>query len=134
MRWYEMRNPTLGSAITICLALALHAQTPRVAGGFSTDWEHLTIETRQLAANVYLLHGSGGNTLALIGPDGKLLVDTEFAQAAPRLKEALDKLDAGKVRYERCGPEMRARRRCGPEMRAGDAGQEMRAGDAGQTK
>jgi len=99
MRWYEMRNYAVGAAITICAAFALHAQTPRVAGGFSTDWEHLTIETRQLAANVYLLHGSGGNTLALIGPDGKLLVDTEFAQAAPRLKEALDKLDAGKVRY-----------------------------------
>jgi cyclase len=99
MRWYEMRNYAVGAAITICAALALHAQTPRVAGGFSTDWEHLTIETRQLAANVYLLHGSGGNTLALIGPDGKLLVDSEFAQAAPRLKEALDKLDAGEVRY-----------------------------------
>ncbi len=94
-----MRNYTLVSAITICASFVLHAQTPRVAGGFSTDWEHLTIETRQLAANVYLLHGSGGNTLALIGPEGKLLVDTEFAQAAPRLKEALDKLDAGKVRY-----------------------------------
>jgi cyclase len=99
MRWYGMRNYAVGAAITICAVFALHAQTPRVAGGFSTDWEHLTIETRQLAANVYLLHGSGGNTLALIGPDGKLLVDTEFAQAAPRLKEALDKLDAGKVRY-----------------------------------
>ena len=75
------------------------AQTPRVADGFSTDWEHLTIDVKELEPHVYLLHGSGGNTLASIGPDGTLLVDTEFLQVAPKLKEALAKLNAGNVRY-----------------------------------
>ncbi len=72
---------------------------PRVADGFSTDWEHLTIDVRELAPGVYLLHGSGGNTLASIGPDGTLLVDSEFAQVAPKLKAALAKLQAGPVKY-----------------------------------
>jgi cyclase len=40
------------------------AAKPRIADGFSTDWEHLTIDVRELAPGVYLLHGSGGNTLA----------------------------------------------------------------------
>ena len=75
------------------------AQTPRVADGFSTDWEHLTIDVKELEPHVYLLHGSGGNTLASVGPDGTLLVDTEFLQVAPKLKEALAKLNAGNVRY-----------------------------------
>jgi glyoxylase-like metal-dependent hydrolase (beta-lactamase superfamily II) len=86
----------------LCAVIALgvaHAQKPRVADGFSTDWEHLTIDMKQLAPNVYLLHGSGGNTLALVGPDGTLLVDSEFAQVAPKLKDALAKMHAGNVRY-----------------------------------
>ena len=86
----------------LCAALAscaMQAQKPRIADGFSTDWEHLTIDVKQLAPNVYLLHGSGGNTLALVGSDGTLLVDSEFAQVAPKLKVALAKLNAGNVRY-----------------------------------
>ncbi|MBB5062850.1 MBL fold metallo-hydrolase [Granulicella mallensis] len=75
------------------------AQQPRVADGFSTDWANLKIDVRELAPHVYLLHGSGGNTVASIGPDGTLLVDSEFAQVAPKLAAALQKLGAGPVRY-----------------------------------
>jgi len=75
------------------------AVKPRIADGFSTDWQNLKIDVRQLAPRVYLLHGSGGNTLASIGPDGTLLVDSEFAQVAPKLKDALAKLHAGQVKY-----------------------------------
>jgi glyoxylase-like metal-dependent hydrolase (beta-lactamase superfamily II) len=72
---------------------------PRIADGFSTDWANLTIDVRKLAPGVYLLHGSGGNTLASIGPQGTLLVDTEFAEVAPKLKAALARLQAGPVKY-----------------------------------
>ena len=75
------------------------ARAQRVADGFSTDWEHLTIDTRELAPHVFLMHGSGGNTLASIGPDGTLLVDSEFLQVAPKLKAALAKMQAGPVKY-----------------------------------
>jgi cyclase len=71
----------------------------KVAGGFSKDWENLKVEVRPLAENVYFLHGSGGNTVALLGPDGTLLVDTEFAPVAPKLQAALDELGAGPTRY-----------------------------------
>jgi len=86
-------------AAAMTFGTTFQAQTPRVADGFSTDWEHLTIDVRELAPHVYLLHGSGGNTLASIGPDGTLLVDSEFAQVAPKLKEALARLNAGNVKY-----------------------------------
>ena len=89
----------VGALCAAQAAGAVHAQRPRIADGFSTDWEHLTIDVKQLAPNVYLLHGSGGNTLALVGSDGTLLVDSEFAQVAPKLKAALAKMNAGNVRY-----------------------------------
>jgi glyoxylase-like metal-dependent hydrolase (beta-lactamase superfamily II) len=97
---------TLMKAMRTCLLAAMVAcgslatgQTPRIADGFSTDWAHLTIDVRELAPHVYFLHGSGGNTVASIGPDGTLLVDTEFAEVAPKLKAALAKLNAGHVTY-----------------------------------
>jgi cyclase len=93
-------------SVFLCAALALcsvdaYAADPqwRVADGFSTDWQGLKIDVRELAPHVHLLHGSGGNTLASLGPDGTLLVDTEFPQVAPKLKASLQQLKAGPVRY-----------------------------------
>lgn len=88
------------AALAACLSPVAHAGPPwKVSGGFTTDWDNLNVEVQPLAKNIYLLHGSGGNTVASIGADGTFLVDTEFAQAAPKLKEALHKLGAGPVRY-----------------------------------
>jgi len=99
-----MRAPLL-AVLSLAAALVpvqeLRAEGPpwKIAGGFSMDWEHVTIEVRPLAPNVYFLHGSGGNTVALLGPEGALLVDTEFGPVAPKLKAALASLGAGPTRY-----------------------------------
>jgi glyoxylase-like metal-dependent hydrolase (beta-lactamase superfamily II) len=47
------------------------------------------IKTTRLYDNLYLLQGAGGNMAVQIGPDGKLLIDSSFATAVPRLREAL---------------------------------------------
>jgi cyclase len=104
------RNEALwpaAAALTLALFAAINfPATPafagppwKVSGGFSTDWQGLQIEVSPLAPHVYLLHGSGGNTVASIGPDGTLLVDPEFVPVAPKLKQALGLLGAGPVRY-----------------------------------
>lgn len=88
----------LASLAVLMLPSAAYADG-RIADGFSTDWAHLTAAKRELAPGLYLLHASGGNSLALISPDGTLLVDPSFAQVAPTLKQALRTLRAGPVRY-----------------------------------
>ncbi|QND54362.1 MBL fold metallo-hydrolase (plasmid) [Phyllobacterium sp. 628] len=81
-------------------ATAAFAGPPwKVSDGFSMDWDNLKVQAQPLAKNLFLLHGSGGNTLASVGPEGTLLVDTEFAKAAPKLKLALNDLGAGPVKY-----------------------------------
>ena len=86
----------LMAAVTVCVPV--HAQV-RIADGFSTDWANLRMDSSQLTPHLYLLHGSGGNTLASIGPDGTLIVDPSFPQVVPKLKAALQELKAGPVRY-----------------------------------
>ena len=51
------------------------------------------IQVTKLRDTLYLLQGAGGNMIALVGPDGKLLVDSSFATAATRLHQALATLD-----------------------------------------
>jgi glyoxylase-like metal-dependent hydrolase (beta-lactamase superfamily II) len=50
------------------------------------------IKTTKLYDNVYLLQGAGGNMAVQTGPDGKLLIDSSYSTAVPRLREALNAL------------------------------------------
>lgn len=47
------------------------------------------IKTTRLYDNVFLLQGAGGNMAVQTGPDGKILIDSSFATAVPRLRDAL---------------------------------------------
>ena len=98
-----MPNPSrfvLAMLALLSLPAAVRAGPPwKVATGFSSDWDHVTVDVQPLAPNVYLLHGSGGNVVALVGAGGTLLVDDEFAQMGPKLKAKLGELGSGPVRY-----------------------------------
>jgi cyclase len=50
------------------------------------------IKTTKLYDNVFLLQGAGGNMAVQTGAQGKILIDSSFASAGPRLREALDGL------------------------------------------
>jgi len=47
------------------------------------------IKVTPLRENLFLLQGAGGNMVAQTGPDGQLLIDSSFAPAVPRIREAL---------------------------------------------
>ena len=47
------------------------------------------VKATKLYDNLYLLQGAGGNMAAQTGPDGKLLIDSSFATAVPKIREAL---------------------------------------------
>jgi glyoxylase-like metal-dependent hydrolase (beta-lactamase superfamily II) len=47
------------------------------------------IKTTRLYDNVFLLQGAGGNMAVQTGPEGKLLIDSSFATAVPRIRDAV---------------------------------------------
>ncbi len=63
------------------------------------DFDKVEIHVEPVQHNIYLLAGAGGNTTVQVGPEGVLLVDTQFAPLAPKLMAALRKLSPGPVRY-----------------------------------
>jgi len=95
---------------TAGFALAAHL-VPRSAFAFQTaaaPTEMLTrmrqqaatteIKVTKLTDNLFFLQGTGGNQIAQIGPDGKLLIDAGYSTAVPHLLEALAKLDSHPLR------------------------------------
>ena len=53
------------------------------------NYDSVKINVTRVAGSVYMLQGSGGNIGALIGNDGIILVDDQFAQLSGKIKAAL---------------------------------------------
>jgi glyoxylase-like metal-dependent hydrolase (beta-lactamase superfamily II) len=51
------------------------------------------IKTTKLTDTIFLLQGVGGNVVCQIGPDGKLVIDSQISTGTPHLLDALSKLD-----------------------------------------
>ncbi len=62
------------------------------------EWEKYQFRATPLAENLTALRGAGGNLVACHGPDGLLVVDTDYEPMAAKLLAALDSLHAGSAR------------------------------------
>src|SRR5215471_14830972 len=62
------------------------------------DWSKTQIKATKVAGSVYMLEGTGdfngGNIGALVGPDGIVIVDSKFAELAPKVQAALKTVGA----------------------------------------
>lgn len=66
---------------------------------FAQDWDAVEIETIKVAGNIYMLKGSGGNIGVIVGDDGVMIVDNQFAPLADKIKAAISKISDKAVKY-----------------------------------
>ena len=78
------------AAIAVLLCIAAWAQR---------DYARIEIKTTHVAGNIYMLEGAGGNIGVLVGPDGILLVDDQFAPLAEKIRTALKELGDGPLKF-----------------------------------
>ncbi len=57
--------------------------------GIAQNFDSVKIKITKVAGSVYMLEGSGGNIGALVGNDGIILVDDQFAPLSEKIKKAL---------------------------------------------
>src|SRR5438477_3384949 len=94
------------------LVLAGLAVAPLATVGFAQqmDFDKVQIITEQLGPNVYMLTGSGGLDPAhddaaggrigvLAGPDGILMIDSQYAQLADKVLAAIRRINGGPIRF-----------------------------------
>ena len=53
----------------------------------------------KITDNLYMLKGSGGNIGVLIGKDGTLIIDDQFAPLSNKINGAIKTLDPGEIRF-----------------------------------
>ena len=70
----------------------------RVGSGAQPDFSKVEIKPHQVAGNVYYLEGQGGNVGVLVGDDGVLMIDDQFAPLTDKIMAAVKKLSAKPVR------------------------------------
>lgn len=82
------------------LLSCLFASLPILATPAAADqFEDVTIEHNEVADNIYMLTGAGGNMLMSSGDDGVFLVDDQYTQVAEKIAAKIEKLSGEEVRY-----------------------------------
>jgi glyoxylase-like metal-dependent hydrolase (beta-lactamase superfamily II) len=85
--------------LTVLAMAAVTAATASVQAQQPTDFSKIEIKTTKLADNFYTLEGQGGTISVLTGPDGVLLVDSQFAPLTDKLAVAIKKLSDKPIRF-----------------------------------
>ncbi|HXZ68044.1 MAG TPA: MBL fold metallo-hydrolase, partial [Alphaproteobacteria bacterium] len=63
------------------------------------DFAKVEIKATDLGHGVYEMEGAGGNLGVFTGPDGVLMVDTEFAPLADKIKAAIAKVSDKPLKF-----------------------------------
>jgi glyoxylase-like metal-dependent hydrolase (beta-lactamase superfamily II) len=84
------------------IATALAAGTALAVGtavAQNQNFDNVQIDTVKVRDNVYMLVGAGGNTTIHVGPDGVMVVDTQFAPLSTKVINAIRAISNAPIRY-----------------------------------
>jgi cyclase len=86
-----MKRILLSLFFTMAFAATALAQQP--------NYDTVRIRPVQVSNNLYFLKGSGGNIGVLIGNDGTLMIDDQFAPLSNKINGAIKTLSAGEIKF-----------------------------------
>jgi cyclase len=91
----KIRSPVSWAVTATLLAVtssAIAQQTP-------PDFSKVEIKTTRITDDFYTLEGQGGTISVLVGPEGILLVDSQFAPLTDKLVAAIRKISPQPIRF-----------------------------------
>ena len=89
------RGVMVAAAVATGAALAVAGR----AVAQQQNFDNVQIDTVKVRDNVYMLVGAGGNTTVMIGDEGILVVDTQFAPLSTKILAAIRALSQAPIRY-----------------------------------
>ena len=91
--WIRRARTFLPALLILPLAVAVfvRAQAP--------DFSKVEIKTNKIADNFYTLDGQGGTIGVLPGPQGILMVDTQFAPLSDKIMAAIKQISPNPIRF-----------------------------------
>jgi glyoxylase-like metal-dependent hydrolase (beta-lactamase superfamily II) len=94
-----MKQTLVIGALILAGAFPLAAQAPQGRGAAAQDMSTIEIKTNKLASNFYTLDGNGGTIGVLTGPDGVLMVDSQYAQLTDKIVAAIKQVSGERIRF-----------------------------------
>ena len=79
-------------SVVVAMSLGMHARAQQ-------DFSQVQIKTTKIAGNFYTLEGQGGTIGVLAGPDGVLMVDSQFAPLGDKIVAAIKQISDGRIRF-----------------------------------
>lgn len=70
-----------------------------IAAPQDRDFSKVEMKVTNVAGNVYMLEGAGGNIAALVGEDGILIIDDQYAPLVDKIRAALKGITDKPVRF-----------------------------------
>src|SRR5215831_15234221 len=87
-----MRAAALATVMTLVLTASVRGQQP-------PDFSQVQIKTTKVANNFYTLEGQGGTIGVLAGPQGVLMVDSQFAPLTDKIVAAIKQISNAPIRF-----------------------------------
>jgi glyoxylase-like metal-dependent hydrolase (beta-lactamase superfamily II) len=81
----------------VATVIAMLSVAPGVYG--QANFDNVEITATKLADHLYYLQGQGGQIGVLVGPDGILMVDTQFAPLTDRIVAAIRKMSNEPIKF-----------------------------------
>ena len=91
-----MRKTVVRFSLVVLAALAIMAVS---ADAQAPDFSKVEIKTSKITNSFYTLEGQGGTIGALVGPDGVLLVDGQFAPLTDKIVAAVKTISNGQIQF-----------------------------------
>ena len=86
--------------LATCIAANAWAQSaPRAVRVPLIDFNKVDIRATRLSENFYVLEGEGGAISVLTGPDGVLMVDSQFSELTDKIVMAIRRLSDQPIRF-----------------------------------
>jgi len=63
------------------------------------DFDSVEIKTIKITENIYMLQGRGGNIGVIVGKDGVLMIDDQFAPLSDKIRAAISKISDKQIKF-----------------------------------
>ena len=87
--------------LATCVPASTHEYVTfdEMGAAFGWDLANTKIRVATVAPGIHVMFGVGGNVLASIGAQGVLMVDSQFPEMIPRLKDKIGELGGGEIDF-----------------------------------
>ena len=96
------RTGTRWRSLAVVLAILIGAgaaAVSRATAQQNQDFDAVQMDVQQVSGGVYMIVGAGGNTTVFTGPEGVMVVDTQFAPLSGKLLDAIRKISDAPIRW-----------------------------------